>query len=110
MKATVERRLGGGAKRLREMVSKVQQREAPLTHRMRKHLKKKFKKGKQLPSGCTLMYKLQSGIDAVPAPTPRLKSDWAFLDIKAKEMFRKEYDALNMKQKSRLIDSMHKED
>lgn len=106
----VERRLGGAAKRLREMIKEVQQRENVLTHRQRKHLKKQFKKGKQVPSGSVLLYKLQSTIDSTPEPTPKLKSDWAFLDIKSKEMFRKTYDNLNNTQRSKLHESLHKGD
>lgn len=110
MKAIVERRLGGAASRLREMVSKVQARETVLTNRQRKHLRKHFKKGPQVPSGCVLMYKMGSTIDSSPEPSEKVKSDWRFLDIKAKEMFRKTYDNLNQNQKSKLFESIHKTD
>lgn len=81
-----------------------------LSKRARRMARKAFPKGKQIPSGSTLLYKMESSIDPNPQPTPKLLSDWAFLDKLSVQMFRKKFDNLRPVQKSKVIDSLHKED
>ena len=80
------------------------------SNRARRLAKKCFTKRKQVPSGYTLLYKMNSVIDFPPMPTDRLKSEWAFLDKMSEQMFRKKFDNLKSFQKARLIESLHKEE
>ena len=81
-----------------------------LTFRARRMAKKCFKKLKQGPAGMTLLYKLGTSIDSNPEPTPRLKAEWAYLDMRSMEMFKKKYDNLTTRQQAKLIESFHKDD
>jgi hypothetical protein len=80
------------------------------TYRARRLAKKRFKKGKQVPAGYTLLYKLGTTIDSNPQPTERLKAEWAYLDMRSMEMFKKKYDSLTTRQQAKLIESFHRDD
>ena len=58
----------------------------------------------------TLLYKMGTSIDANPQPTDRLIAEWAYLDMRSKEMFKKKYDNLTTRQQAKLIESFHKDD
>jgi hypothetical protein len=51
-----------------------------------------------------------TSIDANPQPTDRLIAEWAYLDMRSKEMFKKKYDNLTTRQQAKLIESFHKDD
>src|SRR5271157_3274294 len=80
------------------------------SNRARRKARKCFLKHKQLPAGYSLLYKMNSFIEAQPVPTKKLLAEWSFLDKIAVQTFNKKFDALSDKQKARLFDSLHKED
>ena len=80
------------------------------SHRQHRMARKLFRRNKQAPSGWHLMYRLKSSVEGTTTPSPKLLAEWKFLDEQALKMFRKVYDKLTRTQKSRLIDSLHKEE
>jgi hypothetical protein len=79
-----------------------------ISKRLRRRLKKSFLKVKAGLKYGKLLYSLHSNIEAIPEPSQKLKQEWAYLDSRSLDMFHKKYDQLTTKQKSKLIDTLHK--
>lgn len=62
--------------------------------------RKRFCKGKQVPSGTYLMYSSKSALDANPELPTWIITQHKMLDMKAHEMFNKSYFSLASKQKT----------